>query len=276
MLMAQGFTEVYNYSFVSEEVAAKFGFPPDDHVRVQNPIASDQNLLRVSLVPEIYNNITENRKHFEKFRLFEIGREIHKQAEGLPREIPHLVAAVYSKDDGTEHLFELKRTAECLMPGTELRPAEARAYEHPTRAAQVMWRSERVGRIFELHPNLLPGRAAILDLDLELVQKLGGQENKYTPLRRYPSSQFDLSVIAGARDLVADLSAKIVGFAGELLESSVFLREYYGPPQPENRKSVSFRLTVGSREGTLSLAEVGAIRARIIDGIRLLGLDLRV
>jgi phenylalanyl-tRNA synthetase beta chain len=276
MLMPQGFTEVYNYSFVSEEVAAKFGFQPDDHVRVENPIASDQNLLRVSLVPEIYKNITENRKHFEKFRLFEIGREIHKQAEGLPREIPHLVAAVYSKDDGTEHLFELKRTAECLMPGAEVRPGEARAYEHPARAAEVMWRGERVGRIFELHPNLLPGRAAILDLDLELVQKLVAQEKKYTPLRRYPSSQFDLSVIAGARDLVADLSAKIVGFAGELLESIEFVREYSGPPLPDDMKSVSFRLTVGSAEGTLSLAEVGAIRARIIDGMRLLGLDLRV
>ncbi len=276
MLTAQGFTEVYNYSFVSEELAAKFGFAPDDHVRVANPIASDQNLLRVSLVPEIYRNITENRKYFEKFRLFEIGREIHKQAQGLPREIPHLVAAIYSKDDGAEHLFELKRAAECLLPGAEARPAAARTYEHPARAAEILWRSERVGRMFELHPNLLPGRAAVLDLDLELAQKLGPQEKKYTPLRRYPSSQFDLSVIAGARDLVADLRAKIVGFAGELLESIEFVREYSGPPLPENMKSVTFRLTVGSAERTLSSDEAGAIRARIIGGMKLLGYDLRV
>ena len=100
MFTAQGFTEVYNYSFVSEELARKFGFEPDDHVRVANPIASDQNLLRISLLPEIYGNITENRKHFDAFRLFEIGREIHKQAPGLPHEIPHLVAAIYSKDEG--------------------------------------------------------------------------------------------------------------------------------------------------------------------------------
>ncbi len=276
MLTAQGFTEVYNYSFVSEELAAQFGFAIEDHVGVANPIASDQNLLRVSLVPEIYRNIQENRKHFEKFRLFEIGREIHKQPQGLPHEIPHLVAAIYSKEDGTEHLFALKKTAEGLLPGAELRPGAAHPYEHPARAAEIRWRGERVGRIFELHPALLTERAAILDLDLERVQKLGPREKAYTPLRRYPSSQFDLSVIAGGRELAGDLSTKLAGFAGELLESIEYVREYSGPPMADNTKSVSFRLTVGSGERTLSSDEVGAIRAQIIDGMRGLGYELRI
>lgn len=276
MLTAQGFTEVYNYSFVSEELARKFGFEPDDHVRVANPIASDQNLLRMSLVPEIYGNILENRKHFERFRLFEIGREIHKLPSGLPREVPHLVAAIYSKDEGVSDLFELKRAAECLMPQAETCPATARGYEHPARSAEVLWRGERVGRIFELHPNLVEGRAALLDLDLETVQKLRPRDKTYTPLRRYPSSQFDLSVIAGARELVTDLREKVQEFAGELLESIEYVRQYSGPPLPENTKSVSFRLTVGSAERTLSSDEVGAIRARIIEGMRGCGYELRV
>jgi phenylalanyl-tRNA synthetase beta chain len=276
MFTAQGFTEVYNYSFVSEELARKFGFEPDDHVRVANPIASDQNLLRLSLLPEIYGNITENRKHFDGFRLFEIGREIHKQASGLPREIPHLVAAIYSKGEGASDLFELKRAAECLMPGAEACPAAPRAYEHPARSAEILLRGERVGRIFELHPNLLEGRAAVLDLDLEIVQKLRPRDKTYTPLRRYPSSQFDLSVIARARELMAELQAKVKEFAGELLESIEYVRQYSGPPLAENTKSVSFRLTVGSPERTLSSEEAGAIRARIIEGMRGLGYELRV
>ncbi len=276
MFTAQGFTEVYNYSFVSEELAGKFGFAPDDHVRVANPIASDQNLLRLSLVPGIYRNLAENRKHFERFRLFEIGREIHKQASGLPREIPHLVAAIYSRDESQTGLFELKGAAECFLPGAETCPAAARPYEHPARAGAVMWRGEKVGRIFELHPAMLEGRAALLDLDLEIVQKLRPRDKTYTPLLRYPSSQFDLSVIAGARELAADLRAKIAGFAGELLESIEYVRQYSGPPLPENTKSVSFRLTVGSAERTLSSDEMGAIRARIINGMRGLGYELRV
>jgi phenylalanyl-tRNA synthetase beta chain len=245
-------------------------------VRVANPIASDQNLLRFSLVPGIYRNVADNRKHFESFRLFEIGREIHKQPKGLPREIPHLVAAIYSKDEAQTNLFELKRAAECLMPGAEACPAVPRAYEHPARSADVLWRGEHVGRLFELHPNLIDGRAAILDLDLPRIQQVRPCDRTYTPLRRYPSSQFDLSVISGARELVADLRNKVAGFAGDLLESIEFVRQYSGPPLPENTKSVSFRLTVGSPERTLSSDEVGVIRARIIESMRGLGYELRV
>jgi phenylalanyl-tRNA synthetase beta chain len=276
LFTAQGFTEVYNYSFISEELAQKFGFDPDAHVRVANPIASDQNLLRLSLLPGIYRNVAENRKHFERFRLFEIGREIHKQPKGLPLEIPHLVAAIYSRDETETNLFELKRAAECLMPGAEACPAGPGAYEHPARSADVLWRGEHVGRLFELHPNLIEGRAAILDLDLPRIQQVRPRDTTYTPLHRYPSSQFDLSVIARARELVADLRNKVTGFAGELFESIEFVRQYSGPPLPENTKSVSFRLTVGSPDRTLSSDEVGAIRARIIEGMRGLGYELRV
>jgi len=276
MFTAQGFTEVYNYSFVSEELAQKFGFDPDAHVRVANPIASDQNLLRLSLVPGIYRNITENRKHFERFQLFEIGREIHKRENGLPQETPHLVAAIYSKDESQTELFELKRAAQCLMPGADARPAGARAYEHPARTADVYWRGESVGRLFELHPSMIEGRATLLDLDLALVQKLRPRDKSYTPLRRYPSSQFDLSVIAGARELVAGLRGKIEHFAGALLERVEYVRQFSGPPLPDGKKSVSFRVTLGSPERTLTSEEVGGVRAKIIEGMRSLDYELRV
>jgi hypothetical protein len=49
-----------------------------------------------------------------------------------------------------------------------------------------------------------------------------------------------------------------------------------GAPLEEGQKSVSFRLTVGSPERTLSSEEVGEIRARIIEGMRELGYELRV
>ena len=68
----------------------------------------------------------------------------------------------------------------------------------------------------------------------------------------------------------------MASFAGPLLESIEFVRQYCGPPLEEGQKSVSFRLTVGSPERTLSSEEVGEIRARIIEGMRELGYELRV
>ena len=273
-----GFTEVYNYSFISEEAALAFGFDPAAQVRVTNPIASDQALLRSSLLPGVWKNITENAKHRESFRLFEIGLEIHKPYEGLPDEAPHLVAAIYDRQgDGEAGLFEIKRAAECLLPGAQVIAAEAAPYEHPARAAEIDWRGERVGRIFELHPSLVEtGRAAVLDLDLRRIEALSATEVKYSPIRRYPSSAFDLSVIAGTREPAGKLQSSVASFAGPLLESIQFVRQYAGPPLEAGRKSVSFRVTVGSAERTLSSEEVGRIREAIIEGMRAQGYELRV
>ncbi|MGA2133787.1 MAG: phenylalanine--tRNA ligase subunit beta [Bryobacteraceae bacterium] len=273
----QGFTEVYNYSFIAEADARAFGMQPADHVMVANPIAPNQSLLRMSLLPELRGNVLENSKHFDAFRIFEIGREIHKQPRGLPHEIAHLAAAIYSKGgDGAAGLFEMKRATQCLMPGAEVIPAAARAFEHPARAAEVRWNGTLVGRLFELHPSLGEGRTAMLDLDLTIVQAAASTEKRYTPIRRYPSSAFDLSVVAGERDLAGDLSHKLAELAGPLLESIEYQRQYAGPPLPEGAKSVSFRLTLGSAERTLSSEEVGAIRARLIEGMRAQGYDLRL
>ena len=273
----QGFTEVYNYSFVAEADARAFGMDPADHVMVANPIAPDQSLLRMSLLPELRGNVFHNSKHFDAFRIFEIGREIHKLPQGLPREIPHLAAAIYRKDgDGAAGLYEMKRAAQCLMPGAEARPADARPFEHPARAAEIHWRGSVVGRLFELHPSLGDGRTAMLDLVLPLVQAAGPQEKCYTPIRRFPSSAFDLSVVAGARELAGDLQDKLAALAGALLESIEYQRQYAGPPLAEGAKSVSFRVTLGSSERTLSSEEVGEIRARLIDGMRAQGYHLRL
>ena len=283
----QGFTEVYNYSFISEESARAFGLDPVGHVRVTNPIASDQALMRTSLVPGIWRNVLENAKHRESFRLFEIGLEIHgcevgaesgSSGSGLPTEIPHLVAALYERQsDGAAGLFELKRAAECMMPGAQIEPVEAAGYEHPARSAALLWKGSRVGRLFELHPRLIEtGRAAILDLELSLIHTLSTEDTKYTPIRRYPSAAFDLSVVAAQREYAGHLESAIASFAGPLLESIQFLREYSGPQVGEGKKSVSFRLTVGSPERTLASEEAGEIRAGIIEGMRGLGYELRV
>ncbi len=271
-----GFTEVHNYSFYSEEQVRAFGFEPVDHLAVANPISSEQGLLRMSLLPEIRKNIEENGKHFEDFRLFEIGREIHRQPVGLPEEIPHLAACVYRRDDGQAGLMELKRAAGHLMPGCEVRPAQAHSFEHPARAAEVLWRGAVLGRLFEFHPSLASGRAAVLDIDLALLRKLSPEEKRYQPIRRYPSSAFDLSVLAGLRDLAGVIRGHLERLAGEGLESIEFVRQYTGSPLPDGTKSVSFRLTVASADHTLSSEEVGTIRSRIIEGMRGLGYELRV
>jgi phenylalanyl-tRNA synthetase beta chain len=269
-----GYTEVYNYSFLSEESVRAFGFEPAEHIRVANPIASDQALMRRSLLPGLWSNVVENAKHRENFRIFEIGLEIVSQPSGLPTETAHLVAAVYAREgDGAAGLFEIKRIADCVLPGVVTEPAAARPFEHPARAANLTYNGQPVGRFFELHPSLLKtGRAAILDLDLGRIEPLFARNIKYTPIRRFPSSAFDLSVIAPLRETVGKLRAAI-GHA--LIESVDYVRQYTGDPLPADRKSVTFRVTVSSPERTLSSDEIAAARGAISDQLRTHGYEFR-
>ncbi len=99
------------------------------------------------------------------------------------------------------------------------------------------------------------------------------QTVKYTPLRRFPTSSFDLSVVAAARSYALDIQEKLAALAGPALVSIEFVREYALNPE---QRSISFRLTVGAPDRTLSSEEVGAIRQRIIEGMATEGYELRL
>jgi phenylalanyl-tRNA synthetase beta chain len=275
LVTAQGFDEVYNYSFVNEEALRRFGLDPDAHVRVLNPIAADQTHLRKTLLPGIRKNIVDNMRFLDEFRLFEIGVEIHKRDSDLPDEVTHLCAAAYRKTGDAEALFELKRLAECIDPAVEVRPAAPQAWEHPARAAELVLRGETVGRLFEMHPSFVErGRAAVLDIDLDATMRLRKQDLRYQPVPRFPSSAFDLSVVVPAQALVGDIRRQIAGFAET--DAVEYVRQYSGPPLPDGTKSVSYRITVSAPDRTLSSDEVSTVRQRVITGMRGLGHDLRV
>jgi phenylalanyl-tRNA synthetase beta chain len=287
-MASQGFTEVYNYSFVNQTAVARFGLDIATHVAVKSPIAAEHTHMRRSLLPGIFQNIVANTRHYRDFRIFEIGREIHPGTEApvagqetLPHEVTRVVAALYSADGDKANFFDLKRVLECVFPSASLSPAEPKVFEHPTRIATVEWHGETIGRLFELHPALLAaegleGRAFLFDVDLDASQSLASIAVKYVPLRKYPTSGFDLSVVADLQRPVADLQRDLVNLAGQSLASIEFVRQYAGPPLPEGRKSVSYRLEVGSLDHTLSSDEVTSLRNDVIEGMRALGYELRV
>jgi phenylalanyl-tRNA synthetase beta chain len=278
LMVDNGFTEVSNYSFISDDLARKFDLDPTALLRVANPIAEGQNLMRSSLIPGVWRNVVENAKHFEEFRQFEIGREIHPSSEELPDEIPHVVAAYYRKSgDGAEGLFELKRVAECALPGITVSLTAPRSFEHSARAALISFEGKEIGRLFEFHPSFVEsGRSAVLDLDLRALKASVKPIKRYTPIRRYPTSAFDLSILTPLRTPVGELQSKLSTLAGDGLVGIEFLREDSGAPLPADMKSVSFRLTLGASDRTLSSEEASAVRQSVIDGMRSQGFELRV
>jgi phenylalanyl-tRNA synthetase beta chain len=244
----------------------------EEHIRVLNPIAAGQELLRASLLPGIHRNIVDNTKHFDEFRIFEIGHEIHK-TDTKPEERQHLMAALFSSQTG---ILELKGAAECLAPGLHVREGSPKSWEHPARCAELWWNGRAIGRLSELHPSLVEtGHAAVLDIDLGVLQELTPPRASYTPVRRFPTSAFDLSVLAAVRTPAGDIETAIRKFAGDLAERVEYVREYEGGQLPEGTKSVSFRVVAGAPDHTLTADEITAVREQIIVGLRELGYELR-
>jgi phenylalanyl-tRNA synthetase beta chain len=282
-LADQGFTEVSNYSFVNQAEVARFSLDIADHIAIRNPIASELTHLRRSLLPGLFSNIINNVRHLEEFRIFEIGAEVHPIPDaGLPRQVTHGGAVLYSLHADEQDFFELKRVAECLFPNLRLQPTAPRPYEHPTRTAEMEWDQTVIGRIFELHPSLLrdagvEGRAMFFDVDLEMTQQIEARKTiRYHPLRKYPTSGFDLSVVADLQLPVATIQDHLARLAGSALAQIEFVRQYAGPPLAEGQKSVSYHLEVGALDHTLTAEEAMEVRNRIIDGMQKLGFELRV
>ncbi len=283
MIASQGFSEVYNYSFTTAKDAEKFQSQLNEHLIVRNPIASELTHMRRSLLPGLFKNVVSNVRHYSEFRLFEIGNEIHPAREGpLPNEVLHLAAVLYAAHGDERNFFELKRVAECLFPDLELTPAaETRAYEHPARTAMIQWRNAAIGRLFELHPSLLAnegieGRAVFFDVDLRLPLELSSERHIiYTPLRKYPTSGFDLSVVVNARTPVGELKRQLSAVAGKDLVSIEFIRQYQGAPLAEGQKSVSYHLEAGALDHTLTSEEVARIRQRIVAAMLAAGCEIR-
>jgi phenylalanyl-tRNA synthetase beta chain len=123
---------------------------------------------------------------------------------------------------------------------------------------------------------MVKGRGSVLDLDVDALIRLCPHGGKYRPIRRFPSSAFDLSVVVPERAPVGEIQQQLKALAGPTLERIEFVRQYSGAPLAEGTKSVSYRLTVAAADRTLSSEEVGTLRSAVIDGMRSAGFELRV
>src|SRR3977135_1470519 len=101
------------------------------------------------------------------------------------------------------------------------------------------------------------GRPGILDIDLDVLYSLRKQTARYQPIRRFPSSGFDLSVIAEPREPAGAVQNHLKSLAGPELESIEFVRDFI---LPDGRRSLSYKVTGAGSEPTPSSEKCGRMR----------------
>ena len=150
--------------------------------------------------------------------------------------------------------------------GIEIDVVQAqRAALHPGRTGALVAGGEEIGYVGELHPAVaeeadLPGRATVLELDLDRLLTPAGGRIVAASLSTFPAATQDVSLTLPAEVPAGEVRAALVEGAGALLESVRLVDDYRGEGVPEGSKSLTFALRFRADDRTLTAAEASAAK----------------
>ncbi len=266
LLKGAGHTELISYSLVSRELLERCGFDPAACLRLANPLSSDFEFMRPSLVPGALLTIKENQGLFPEGRVFEASLVYEPRTGDLPEERSHLLIGIYSTDKDPETRFRAaKGVFETYCRGVGLETAELQPMNrdsklwHPGRSARITLAGRSVGALGEVHPAVL-GRfgvdvgVSLLELDLTAVIGDLRPTLKYVPVSLFPPVLRDLAFVVGERAEYGEIE-KAARAAAPLLKEVELFDIYRGANIGEARKSLALHLTFAAPDRTLTAEE---------------------
>jgi phenylalanyl-tRNA synthetase beta chain len=283
-LAAADYHEVINLSFVEPGWEQDFAGEANP-IRLLNPIASQQSVMRTSLIGPLVDVVRKN--HFRKvprIRVFEVGRAFLRDPAAADgplsvagvRQPIRIAAAAYGPALGEQwdaaaravDFHDVKADLENLAAplGLRYQPAAHPAL-HPGRSARVLVEGVAAGWIGELHPKWqqkyqLAQPVVLFELDADPLQTL--------PLPRpgVPSDQpivvRDISMLFPLETPVQAVFDAIQAEKPPIVRSVSLLSLFRGPGVPADRKSLAFRVVMQHTERTLTDAEADAARDALV------------
>ena len=116
----------------------------------------------------------------------------------------------------------------------------------------------------------------LFELDVDALVPFRSRTNTFTHLAEYPMTDYDISLLFDAQTKWADMQKILSGIHNELLHGAAFVDEYHGKQIPEGKKSVTIRLTIGSKVKTLTSAEIEECAAGAVKKlVKQLGAEMR-
>lgn len=274
---AAGCTEVLNYSLVAGDLLSKAGLDPKAALRVANPLSSDFECLRPSLIPGALATIAANAGLFPEGRIFEVSRVYFPRAGDLPEERTNVLAAVYGPDAGDAYFRQIKGMLEAYCPSVGahwicLRRAAGKSLWHPGRSVEIMIDGAVFGMLGEIHPTVLKAfgidrRVAVVDFDLARLLERCRVFRKYVPIPQFPPAKRDLAFVVPESAEYGDIEATI-GRRAVMLKETVLFDVYRGKGVGDGKKSVAMHLTFAADDRTLTAEEVDKEVAAIVESLQ--------
>ena len=280
---AKGYAETITWSFTKRETARLFGGGQDELV-ITNPIASDLDCMRPSILPNLIEAAGRNaRRGFPDVALFEIG-PLYRGDQ--PADQLTSIAAIVAprpprRWDGakTDALFDLKADLMSLLddlgaPTASLQVAQSGQSDwwHPGRSAALRLGKNTVAEFGEIHPRILKAldvEGPILAFEL-IVDALPEQKKKATKTKPalelsplMPLSR-DFAFVVEGGVAASDLTKAVAGADKALITQVRVFDVYQGPGVPDGFKSVAVEVLLQPRDKTLTEAEIEALSAKVV------------
>ncbi|MGI2294806.1 phenylalanine--tRNA ligase subunit beta [Paenibacillus sp. GXUN7292] len=286
-----GLFEVISYSFTSPARTELFPQLAEQTkpVKLAMPMSEERSVLRTTLVAQLIETAAYNRnRKNESALLYEIGSVYHTNEEtltGLPVE-KHRFAALltgnrqqpqWNSKASAVDFYDAKGIIETVASvlGLQDKISYAQAqpeHFHPGRTAAVLLQTAggpvTIGYVGQLHPALQLAEdladTYVLEIDLEQIYELAGDEIVYRTLPRYPAIQRDIAVVVDDAVSSAELIGLAQAQAGALLESAHVFDVYKGDRLGAGKKSVAIALVYRHQERTLTDEEVTELHGQVI------------
>ncbi len=262
--LACGFKEVIHYVFYSKEKQQKLGFEVlEDPLELQNPITTELNTLRTSLVCGLLDASLRNKNlGFKSIALYEKGSVYNSKREEI-QKLGFLASGLQKKEsypDAKGKAWDFYSFAECVskvIGDFSLEKLTTQApINHPYQSAKIIQNHKIIGVIAKIHPKVIQELDLFESYYAEIdAFKLKRPAMLLKPFSIYPSSVRDLTLIidentAFSRIKKALKDAQIPNLS-EILPLDIF-------KESDNTIALSVRCVIHSLEKTLNDEEVNS------------------
>ncbi len=295
LMAVRGLWETVTFSFMDSRKAALFT-EVKDHLYVANPVSSELNYMRPSLLPNLLDGAVLNAKRgLGDADLFELGPVFYGDKDN---EQPIVLAAIRTGANHGRHWQSTMRNVDVFdakadaLAALEIMDApvgnlgtfrSAPSYYHPGRSGALGLGPKNILAYFgELHPHLLKkfgikGTAVAMEVfphNIPQSKNKGVSKGVYTPSDFMPLSRDFAFIIP--MDLEADVIRRAAFSADKKLITDVQIFDVFeGGSLGEGQKSLAINITVQPIDKTLSEAELEDLHKKVIAACEKQGASLR-
>ena len=291
-----GMQEIFTYPWMEESYVNAVLQSTEGILSLSTPPSPADRFVRSSLLPNLCKAVVKNERYFDEFSIFETAQVFRDEnytspydpREKLPSQRKNVAGAFVTTDKDITALFrKAKGVVEMMARYVHMEALTFRQTEKPVWADNVVWLNiyrgeEKVGDLALLSKKVSMAcgiknlNVMLFQLDQDSLVPLKSRTNTFTHMAEYPMTDYDISLLLDGSVQWKDVLQTIGGIKSELLHGASFVDEYRGKQVPAGKKSLTLRLSIGSKEKTLTSSEIEEVASNVLNKIaKRFGAELR-